>query len=151
MLKTRRWVIGGMAGAAGVGVAYTLLARIPKSGPWMELSPPEALQAVQRGELLIIDIRRPDEWQRTGLAQGAVPIDMRRGDFISALNKARASIDQPIAVICARGVRSNRMANQMHDAGIGPIFDIPEGMLGSGDGPGWIQRGLPLTEWTEQG
>lgn len=111
------------------------------------LTPAELHEAVQAGEVLLIDVRRPDEWATTGIAKGAVPIDMRRDDFVAAVMGARASADQPIALICARGIRSRRMANGLIEAGLSPIIDVPEGMLGSLSGPGYLRSGLPLTRW----
>jgi rhodanese-related sulfurtransferase len=111
-------------------------------------SPPDVLNAVRDGRVLLVDLRRPDEWERTGLAEGAVPIDMRRPDFIEAVRQARVDATQPVAVICARGVRSQRMTTRLIEAGIKPILDVPEGMLGSFAGPGWLKRGLPVVAWT---
>ncbi|MEM9798165.1 MAG: rhodanese-like domain-containing protein [Pseudomonadota bacterium] len=109
------------------------------------LSPPEALEAVRAGQVILVDIRRPDEWEKTGIAQGASPIDMRRDDFIAALDALTASRrDRPVALICARGVRSDRMAARLEAAGFTRIIDVPEGMLGSSTGPGWLARGLPV-------
>lgn len=93
----------------------------------------------------MIDIRRPDEWARTGVAEGAYPLDMRRDDFIEALAMlVDEQRDQPIALICARGVRSDRMSARLRQAGFDRIIDVPEGMLGSAAGPGWIARDLPV-------
>ncbi|WP_299154441.1 rhodanese-like domain-containing protein [uncultured Tateyamaria sp.] len=98
-----------------------------------------------KGEIYLIDIRRPDEWERTGVGQSAIPIDMRRKDFEATL---QALYDKqgirPVALICARGVRSDRMNTRLKAAGFTDILDVPEGMLGSGAGPGWIARDLPL-------
>ena len=38
-------------------------------------------------------------------------------------------------------------ADHLREAGFTNIIDVPEGMLGSGAGPGWLKSGLPLTEW----
>lgn len=101
-------------------------------------------------EITLIDIRRPDEWQRTGVGAGAVPLDMRRRDFTAALLEVtEGRTDVPIALICARGVRSARLSAAMTDAGFTNIIDVPEGMLGSGAGPGWIKSGLPLVPWSD--
>ena len=32
-----------------------------------EMSPPEVLDAVRAGQVLLVDIRRPDEWADTGI------------------------------------------------------------------------------------
>jgi rhodanese-related sulfurtransferase len=113
------------------------------------LSPKQVNELIAQSAVLLIDVRRPDEWTRTGIAQGAVPIDLRRRDFINAVKAAQVDAGGlPLAVICARGVRSRYMAAAMTKAGLGDIIDIPEGMLGSSAGPGWIARGLPLRSWT---
>lgn len=53
--------------------------------------------------------------------------------------------DRPIALICATGGRSNYVAGVLEENGIRVVFDISEGMFGNGDAPGWIARGLPIT------
>lgn len=145
---SRRVVLTGLVGATALGLtAYSLAG--PTYGA--TLTPAQALAAAQAGTILFVDIRRPEEWERTGIAQGAVPIDMRRGDFIDAVLAARGSPTQPIALICARGVRSARVTRVLTQSGLTPIIDIPEGMLGSFAGPGWLRQGLPVTTWTHTG
>ena len=112
------------------------------------LSTPDAHKAALAGEIVLVDIRRPDEWERTGLGEGAVPIDMRRDDFTDVLlTHTGGRTDAPVALICARGVRSRRMTQVLNAAGFNMIIDVPEGMLGSGAGPGWLKRGLPTVTW----
>lgn len=106
-----------------------------------------AYDMMQTGELTLIDVRRPDEWASTGSPEGAVQLDMRRDDFDDALRAIRAERpDTAVAVICMRGVRSARLANRLVEAGFDDIRDVPEGMLGSSFGPGWLARGLPITQ-----
>ncbi|MEL6172182.1 MAG: rhodanese-like domain-containing protein, partial [Pseudomonadota bacterium] len=94
--------------------------------------------------VFLVDVRRPDEWEKTGVGVGANPIDMRRDDFIAELDKLTdGAKDAPVALICARGVRSARLSNQLTEAGYTNIIDVPEGMLGSTAGPGWLKTGLP--------
>lgn len=146
---SRRMMLGGgmatlaLAGAGGTFVVTAMRATAAEQ----EMTPPEVLEAVRAGRVLLVDVRRPDEWAKTGVAEGAVPIDLRREDFTDAVVAARASDTQPVAVICARGVRSRRMTVRLDEAGIAPIVDIPEGMLGSRAGPGWLGRGLPVVTW----
>ncbi len=109
------------------------------------LSAPDAHKAAITGDIILVDIRRPDEWSLTGVGEGAVLIDMRRPDFVDALSAAvNGDHDRPIALICARGVRSRRLGAQLAQAGFSAILDVSEGMLGSGAGPGWVKRGLPV-------
>ena len=145
-LSRRNFLALGGALAIGVGATTVFYSSLARADIATVMSPPEALAAAASGDILIVDIRRPDEWAKTGIAQHAVPIDMRADDFLTQLASARASDSQPVAVICARGVRSARMTKRLEAAGIGPIVDIPEGMLGSLAGPGWLDRGLPITQ-----
>lgn len=110
-----------------------------------------AYAQAEAGSIYLLDIRRPDEWTRTGIAAPAIPLDMRRKDFEVTLQAIfEASGERPVALICARGVRSDRMNERLAQAGFSDILDVPEGMLGSGAGPGYIERDLPLREPTEE-
>lgn len=145
---TRRSVLvgGAAAVAAGGGIFaskwFNVFADATQEGM---LTVEAAYKQAMEGEIYLIDIRRPDEWANTGVAEPAIPLDMRRDDFEKVL---QGLFDQsgakPVALICARGVRSDRMNARLAAAGFTNILDVPEGMLGSGAGPGYIQRTLPL-------
>ena len=135
-------VLGGVGASAAFGW-WNIRYRNYYSGE--ELTPEEAHALATGGEITLIDIRRPDEWDLTGSGEGAKRLDMRRDDFITELEKLVAgNRNAPIALICARGVRSDRMSKRLTEAGFTRIIDVPEGMLGSGAGPGWLKRGLPI-------
>lgn len=146
---TRRWLmLGGAVAVAGLAVREYRLTPEEFSGG--RLTPAEAHAQAISGDILLVDIRRPDEWTRTGLGEGAYPIDMRREDFEEAVRALSAQYPgRPVALICARGVRSARVANRLAEAGIERVIDVPEGMLGSRAGPGWLATGLPVTEYEE--
>lgn len=104
-----------------------------------------AFRGARDGDFTLIDIRRPDEWARTGIGVGAIPIDMRDRDFVTQLLSKVSGKDAAIALICARGVRSRGLTKRLTEAGFTDIIDVPEGMQGSGAGPGWLGAGLPVT------
>ena len=141
----RGFVLGGLGvvglGAIGSARWFNVSAQVTGG----DLTAPEAHRAALAGEITLVDIRRPDEWSRTGIGEGAVPIDMRSDAFIETLLQSTGGRrDVPVALICARGVRSARMSARLSDAGFTQILDVPEGMLGSGAGPGWLKRGLTV-------
>ncbi|MGB7241205.1 MAG: rhodanese-like domain-containing protein [Sulfitobacter sp.] len=147
-LITRRGVLysGAIAVAAG-GIFATRWFNIGAEISDTDLSVEDAYRRALNGEVVLVDIRRPDEWALTGIGVGAVPIDMRRDDFTDALLAAtKGDTAIPVALICARGVRSRRMSIKLTKAGFANIIDVPEGMLGSGAGPGWLKRGLPVVK-----
>jgi rhodanese-related sulfurtransferase len=146
-IARRGFIVGGlgvvMLGAVGSMRWFNVSAQV--SGG--DLSVRQAFQAAQAGEITLVDIRQPNEWTATGIGSGAVPIDMRRADFIEALlAQTGGDTDGPVALICARGVRSARMSARLKAAGFTQIIDVPEGMLGSGAGPGWLSTGLPVVQ-----
>ncbi len=140
---SRRILLGfGVTVLAGGAIAYGQVFQTYE-GAAMDVT--EAAKRVAAGQITLVDIRRPDEWADTGSAAGALQLDMRDDDFVARLTVAvdgnRAA---PIALICAKGVRSARLANALTEAGFTQIINVPEGMLGSSAGPGWIARDLPL-------
>ena len=144
-LARRGFLLGAVASVAGGAFAYGRWFNVTGTLGEGRLSVQEAFEHAARNEILLIDIRRPDEWARTGVGQGAQPLDMRRADFIPVLSAlAEGNKGHPIALICARGVRSRAMGNRLAKAGFTRILDVPEGMLGSGAGAGWLRAGLPV-------
>lgn len=153
-MLNRRYFLGVIATVAVGGALLAVgggrdlfFATITEDFDGDAITPIEAYAAVQRGDILLIDIRRPDEWADTGSGEGAQRLDMRRDDFAVKLTElASDRQDVPVALICARGVRSAELANKLKAAGFTRIIDVPEGMLGSAAGPGWLKRGLPLAK-----
>jgi rhodanese-related sulfurtransferase len=110
------------------------------------LTATEAFAKAATGKITLIDIRTPEEWAQTGTGAGVQRLDMRRDDFVSALDKLLGGDrTKPVALICARGVRSSRLSRTLREGGFTHVIDVPEGMLGSYAGPGWIERGLPIS------
>ncbi len=145
--RTRRWLIaaGGLAVTASAGGAVTWFNVFADAAADGALTVEEVHKRANAEDVYLIDIRRPDEWKRTGIASSAIPLDMRRDDFETTLRSLIAQKgERPVALICARGVRSDRMNRRLMEAGFTNIIDVPEGMIGSGAGPGWIARDLPL-------
>jgi rhodanese-related sulfurtransferase len=104
----------------------------------------DANDMAERGELYIIDVRWPEEWEETGIALPAHAISMHLPEFLEQLD---ALIDNDrtsaIAIICAVGVRSAFMQSQLAALGFTNVVDVAEGMLGSDAGPGWLAAELP--------
>ena len=113
------------------------------------LSAPEALERARSGNLTIVDIRRPEEWRQTGVAEGAARIDMRHPAFAdTVLARVGGDRNAPIALICRTGNRTSQMQAVLKNQGFTNVYHIGEGMAGSGAGPGWVRRGLPVEPCT---
>jgi rhodanese-related sulfurtransferase len=140
-MLTRRLLLALPIAAVVAGTGYSLF-RPALAGPTLDAE--TAFQRASAGEILLVDIRQPEEWAATGSPQAGHRLDLRRDDFLDVLSKLAGDNSRPIALICARGGRSARLAQTLTEAGFTNIIDVSEGMLGSSAGPGWIARGLPV-------
>lgn len=114
---------------------------IPEDG----MDPHIAHERASAGEIVLVDVRNPDEWQRTGIGAAAVPISMGDPAFLDKLMAAvDGDLNRPVAVICAAGGRSTQVAGALAARGFTAIHNVREGMMGSPAGPGWLGRGLPV-------
>jgi rhodanese-related sulfurtransferase len=113
------------------------------------LSAESAHKLVQRGELILLDVRTPSEWAMTGMPRDSVGANVKDVDFLAqARGAVLGDLEYPIAVICRAGNRSTIAAAQLQDAGFAEIYEIAEGMAGlEGVGEGWIKRGLPTDQF----
>ncbi|MBY6138680.1 rhodanese-like domain-containing protein [Leisingera daeponensis] len=144
----RLMLLGGAAAAAGFG--YWWQRRQPLDHNHPRLTAAEAYAQARAGVITLVDIRTPQEWRASGVPVGSHQIDLRRGDFIEALQAAAGpDLSAPVALICARGVRSARMTLKLAEAGFTNVIDVPEGVLGSAAGAGWIAGNLPVARWEE--
>ncbi len=145
---TRRAILTLAAGAAGAvflsGVRPARAAHDEPSVPNKKMAADAAYAAVQAGEIILVDIRRPDEWLETRVGEGAIGLDMREESFVKSLVALRqANPDTPIALICRTGARSSYVTSALTGQGFPGLVDVSEGMVGGPNGKGWIKRGLP--------
>jgi phage shock protein E len=97
------------------------------------LTPQQALQLIERGEVDVVDVREPGEW-----AQGHVA-----GARLVPLGRLRASPQgqlprDGILFICAAGVRSQTAAKLAEALGLRRLFNLTGGTRA------WTGAGLPL-------
>lgn len=110
----------------------------------------QAHDMAARSEILLIDVRSPEEWQETGIAKGAHAISMHRPDFMERLQALTGGdMSRRLALICARGTRSKIMSSALARLGYQTVIDVPEGMLGSSNGPGWLKSELPVGSYSD--
>ncbi len=137
----------------GIIIFYTLTVALiasPALGDGI-LSADETHRRLEANQLMLIDIRSPQEWRQTGIAKGASTITIHdplgTAGFVSKIKASlRGNLNRPIALICAVGARSTRASQILKRAGIKRVYNVREGMLGNPkDGPGWLKRGLPVT------
>ncbi len=130
-----------------LALLLSLALAVPASAAGV-LGADEAHRRSQAGEVLIVDVRSPGEWRQTGLPKGAAAVTIHNPNgaegFLTEMLKAvGGDKSKPVALICAAGTRSNRAHRFLESRGFTNLYDVREGMLGRGDAPGWLKRGLP--------
>ncbi len=125
--------------------AFVLIIATGANAQVQQMTPDEAYTKALAGEIVLIDIRTPEEWAETGLPDVALQNNLYASDFIPTLLAIRAqNPDTPLALICRTGSRSGNATAQLYQAGLTNVIDVVEGVAGSAVGPGWFARGLPV-------
>ena len=112
----------------------TLYGRQEPGEPYRRISVEEAAE-IQKQGALIVDVRRPDEWEN-GHAKDAIHIPV---DNILEEAEGKLPRDRDLLFICAAGVRSGLACEMASALGYESehLFNIEEGT------PVWIERNLP--------
>lgn len=116
-----------------------------------KMSPTDAHAKAQAGEVVLIDIRTPEEWRETGVPVSAYAINMHDDPKVFAQRLTAATggdKSRPIALICRTGNRSNALQAQLVRAGFTNVVDVSEGVVGGPNGKGWLKAGLPTRPGT---
>ncbi|MDA5095784.1 rhodanese-like domain-containing protein [Aliiroseovarius sp. KMU-50] len=145
MTFNRRHILAMMGALPAQALATSAWAN--KDDVW---SASRAFDALLQDRLRMLDIRTPEEWRETGVAQGAWPVNLYDERFPERLFKAQDLADgRPLALICRTGRRSGGVMNSLRKSGYSNFIDVSDGMLGSSYGPGWIKAGLPVVSAEE--
>lgn len=97
-----------------------------------EISPQRVAELLERGEVQLVDVREPHEWE-AGRIAGARHIELER----VAGRREEIDRDRPVVFHCRLGVRS-AMATAAFRAGGWEAFNMTGGIKA------WADAGLPL-------
>jgi rhodanese-related sulfurtransferase len=100
--------------------------------PTHELTPTQVKEALDKGDVVLIDVREPYEWE-AGRIPGATHIEIER----LASRADEVPTDRPIVFSCRLGVRS-AMAMQAFRASGWDAYHLGGGLQR------WVSEGLPL-------
>jgi rhodanese-related sulfurtransferase len=121
-----------------------------------DMTPNEAAVELNNN-LLVIDVRSKPEWKETGVIPNAKLIQMYsstrtlRKEYISEiLNFIGDNKSIEVAIICHSGGRSSGTVKMLEERGYINISNVPEGMVGTDNVTGWINRGLPTIKCSKE-
>ncbi|MGI3183961.1 rhodanese-like domain-containing protein [Nioella aestuarii] len=79
--------------------------------------------------VLLVDIRRPEEWQDTGVVEGALLITYADRDSFLSEVRPHLQEGQSLALICRTGNRTSRASRQIAGLVDVPVIDVAGGMV----------------------
>ena len=107
-----------------------------------------ALKRLMAENVAVIDIRRPDEWKRTGVIEGAhlmTFFDAKgKYDVRAWMSKLMpiAAGDRKVAIVCHSGGRSRAVSRFLHEkAGYRHVYDVRDGIAG------WLAANRPTVPY----
>lgn len=146
MADRRLLIIAAAVAVAGLGLGG-VFARSGGQADGSALDAQAAFDKLTAGELILIDIRTPQEWQQTGVVPGAWLMDMRDQQFGAAVMATlERNPDHEVAIICRTGSRTDRVVKWLQENGVDNVRHVAEGMVGGPRGQGWLPRGLPVVK-----
>ena len=108
-------------------------------------------EQLQEAPVLLVDIRRPEEWVQTGVLPNAVLLTYEHfntpEEFLTAL-EPHITPGQPIALICRTGSRTSRATRAVSERLDVPVIDVAGGMfrlMGNGYRPATPTRAQGCT------
>lgn len=123
----------------------TLLAPAMAQDTPLNVTPPAAAKLVADKQAILIDIRTLEEWQETGVAEGAHRLDMTDPLFAAKLSRlVDGDRTRPIALICRTANRTRTVQAALMQGGWKTVINVEGGMIGNGADKGWIAHGLPV-------
>ena len=110
----------------------------------------EDLLEAQKNGVMIIDIRREDEWRDTGIIEGAETVTAFQAsgrvdpDFLDRFRALAPSPDTPIMLYCRSGNRTGSLGNALIDQlGFTDVTHLSEGING------WLAEGRETAPYKE--
>ncbi len=135
--------------ATGLWAWQTRYAMSGNQGNFLEVR--QAHKRAKSGEIVLVDVRRPNEWRASGVPASGHAITMHQNNstFLRQLLAATGGDkSKSLALICATGGRTTWLQARLRKAGFTNLINVTEGMMGSGYGAGWLKKGLPIRKWT---
>ena len=105
--------------------------------PYTTIGTDEAKSMIEAGAR-VIDVRRPDEWQRGHIPEATlIPLDGIYS-FGKAIQDLQLPEDEHVIFVCAVGQRSASASEIALVAGLKNVYNLANGMNG------WIMRQYPI-------
>jgi rhodanese-related sulfurtransferase len=107
---------------------------------------PQQITALQQDKAILVDIRTPEEWRKTGLIPGSQPLTYFDANghydtvaWLKQLDQLTTDKNRPIVLICRSGHRSELVGNLLaKELGYGQVYHLRTGIKG------WLEQQKPV-------
>ncbi len=104
----------------------------------------DALERTKTGDVLLIDVREPDEWRATGSPRGSLRVALQSPDFVNQIREySNHRKELPIALCCRSGLRGKKAAELLVQDGFDNVSNVEGGMMK------WVSEDLPVDHESE--
>ncbi|WP_020558218.1 rhodanese-like domain-containing protein [Thiofilum flexile] len=103
------------------------------------------LQTLLDQGITLVDIRRPDEWQQTGIINGSKLLTLfdAKGNIDPTFPSKIAQLaptNKPVAIICRTGNRTQIGAQMLSQAGYSQVYNVQRGIAS------WMAEKRPVVQ-----
>ena len=105
--------------------------------PYTTIGTDEAKKMIDAGTR-VVDVRRPDEWDRGHIAQADLVTIDGIYSFGKVLKEQNLPQDEDVIFVCASGQRSAMASEIALLLGFDKVYNLANGMHG------WVNRGYPI-------
>lgn len=107
--------------------------------PFKIQSVKEIHNLMRNENILLIDVRAPDEVAKTGLPEDSTNVSLSKKNFVEIINELfNADKHKSIALTCHAGNRTKEAAFKLHDAGFKNLIAVDGGIID------WLKSELPI-------
>lgn len=126
-------------------LAVLLWSLAAQAGELIGITPSE-LEAMQAKGALVVDVRTPEEWSKSGLIPGSAGLTYfdtngkyDKDAWLKQLKPLQSSPEQPLILVCRSGNRSGQVGKMLaNEAGYARVYHLEKGVAG------WGSAGKPL-------
>ncbi len=109
------------------------------------------LKKLLAADLILVDIRRQDEWLSTGIIEGSLCLtffdqsgNADAADWLRQLDQL-VPVSKPLALICRSGYRTSLVCDFLSQvSGRAQLYNVAGGILE------WLSAGLPVVQIIDQ-
>ncbi|MYM57104.1 rhodanese-like domain-containing protein [Thalassovita mangrovi] len=126
-MRRRFFLVGGIVAVVAAGWAYVSATATPST---VLLKKATGQELAKDDSTLLVDIRRPEEWNQTGVVEGALLVTYTDANSFLKAVRPHLKDGQSLSLICRSGNRTSRASKQV--AAAAPdieVIDIAGGML----------------------